>query len=189
MTAEDDKDFENSIKCWICDKVYVDEDVKVRGHCHTTGKYKGSVHRDCNVSVKVNHKMSIVFRNIKNYDSHLILQEPGKFNFEINAIPNKSQKYIYSNINNKLVFIDSFQFLSSSLNGSVEILGKNDYKYLSQDFDNKILDLVRKKGSYPYEYISDFEKFKEEFPRKEKFCNLLTGKTKSDKEYEHFLKV
>ena len=46
-----------------------------------------------------------------------------------------------------------------------------------------------KKGSYPYEYISDFEKFKEEFPRKEKFCNLLTDKTNSDKEYEHFLKV
>ena len=67
--------------------------------------------------------------------------------------------------------------------------GKNDYKYLSQDFDNKILDLVRKKGSYLYEYISDFEKFKEEFPLKEKFCNLLTGKTNSDKEYEHFLKV
>ena len=74
MTAEEDKDFENSTKCCICDHVYADDDVKVRGHCYTAGKYRGSVHRDCNVSVKLNHKTSIVFRNIKNYDSHLILQ-------------------------------------------------------------------------------------------------------------------
>ena len=38
MTAEEDKDFENSTKCCICDRVYADDDVKVRGHCHTAGK-------------------------------------------------------------------------------------------------------------------------------------------------------
>ena len=37
MTKEDDKDFENSTKCWICDNVYVDGDVKVRDHCHIIG--------------------------------------------------------------------------------------------------------------------------------------------------------
>ena len=30
MTKEDYEDFENSIKCWICDSVYVNGDVKVR---------------------------------------------------------------------------------------------------------------------------------------------------------------
>ena len=34
--------------------------------------------------------------------------------------------------------------------------------------------------------MSDFEKFKEELPSKEKFCSLLTDRKINDKEYEHF---
>ena len=71
-------------------------------------------------------------------------------------------------INNKLSFIDSFQFLSSSLDSSVKNLRKDDFKYLSQGFDNNVLDLVKQKGFYPDEYMSDFEKIEEELPSKEK---------------------
>ena len=83
-------------------------------------------------------------------------------------------------INNKLLFIDSFYFLSSSLDSLVKNLGKDDFKYLSQEFDNNVLDLVKQKGFYPYEYMSDFEKFKEELPSKEMFY---------DKENKHVLKA
>ena len=34
MTKEDDEDFENSIKCWICDNDYVDGNVKLREYGH-----------------------------------------------------------------------------------------------------------------------------------------------------------
>ena len=68
----------------------------------------------CNVYVKLNHKIPVLFHNLKNYDSHLIMQELEKFNFEINFIPNKLVTYMNFSINNKLVFIDSFQLLSSS---------------------------------------------------------------------------
>ena len=44
-------------------------------------------------------------------------------------------------------------------------------------------------GFHLYEYMSDFEKFKEELPSKEKFYSYLTDKKFSDKEYEHALKV
>ena len=30
MTKKDNKDFDNSTKCWICDNDYIDNDVKVR---------------------------------------------------------------------------------------------------------------------------------------------------------------
>ena len=40
---------------------YVDGDVKVRDHCHITGKYRSSAHRDCNINVKLNHKVPTVF--------------------------------------------------------------------------------------------------------------------------------
>ena len=72
------------------------------------------------------------------------------------------------NIINKIIFIDSFQFLSSSLERLVKILGKNDFKYLSQDLDSKVLDLVKQKGLHPYEYISGFESFKKKLPQGKK---------------------
>ena len=40
MTVKDFEDFKNSTKCWICDNVCVKGDVKVRDHCHITGKYQ-----------------------------------------------------------------------------------------------------------------------------------------------------
>ena len=52
MTKEDNEDFENSTKCWICDNYYIDSAVNVRDHCHITGKYRGSAQRRCNINVK-----------------------------------------------------------------------------------------------------------------------------------------
>ena len=46
-------------------------------------------------------------------------------------------------INDKFSLIDSFQFLSSSLDSLVEDLSKDDFKYLSQEFDNNVLNLVK----------------------------------------------
>ena len=54
----------------------------------------------------------------------MIMQELGKFNFKINVIPNGLEKYMSFNVNNKLAFIDIFQFLSSSLDSLVKNLGK-----------------------------------------------------------------
>ena len=81
------------------------------------------------------------------------------------------------NIINKIIFIDSFQFLSSSLEKLVKILGKNYFKYLSQELDSKVLDLVKQKGLHPYEYISGFESLKRKIAtRKENFYSSLIGK-------------
>ena len=88
MTKNDNEDFNNSPKCWICDNVQFEGDVKVEDHCHIAGKYRGSAHRDFNINVNLNHKIPMVFHNLKNYDSQLIMQKLGKFNFKINVIPN-----------------------------------------------------------------------------------------------------
>ena len=176
MTKLDNEDFENSTKCLICDNDYVDNDVKVRDHCHITGKYEGSVHRDCNANVKLNHKVSAIFHNLKNYDSHLIMQELGKFNIKINFIPNGLEMHMRFSINSNLSFIGSFQFLHSSLDSLVKNLNKDDFKYFSQEFDNNVLDVVKQKGFYFCKYMNDFERFKEELPSKERFYSLLTSK-------------
>ena len=41
---------------------------------------------------KLNHEIPVVFHNFKNYDSHLIIEELGKFNFKKNIIPNGLEK-------------------------------------------------------------------------------------------------
>ena len=81
---------------------------------------------------------------------HILLwQELSKFNFEKNLMSNALGKYLTFNVNNKLIFIDSFLFLSSSLASLVKNLGKNARKYFSQEFDSKVLDLVKHKGFCP----------------------------------------
>ena len=101
------------------------------------------------------------------------MQELGKFNLKINVITNGLEKYMRFNINNKLSFMDNVQLLSSSLNSWLKNLSKDDFKYFSQEFENNVLDLVKQKGFYPFEYMSDFEKFKEELSSKEKFYSFV----------------
>ena len=95
------------LELWICDNIYVEGDVQVRDHCHTTGKYRASEHRNCNIKVKLNHKIPVVFYNLKKYDSRLIMQELSKFTFKINVIQDGLEKYMSFNINNKLAFINN----------------------------------------------------------------------------------
>ena len=70
------------------------------------------------------------------------------------------QKNMNINIDNKLVFIDSFHFLGFALDSLVKCLGKNYFYYLSHEFETKVFDLVKEKGFCPYEYRNGFKKFK-----------------------------
>ena len=89
------------------------------------------------------------------------MKELSQLNLKLNVIPNGFKKYMSFNINNMLTFIGSFQFLSSSLDSLVKNLSKVNFKYLSQQCDYNVSDLVKQKGFYPYEYMSDFGKFEE----------------------------
>ena len=166
------ENFKNSTKCWICDKDYIDNYVKVWDHCHIIGKYKDSTHRDCNINLKLTQKISVVFHNLKNYDFHLIMQELGKVNLKISIIPNGLQKYMRFSFNNRIVFIDSFQFLSSLFAISVKNLGENNLKHLSHKFISDLLDLVKQKGLDCCKYLESFSKFKERLPCRKIFLSI-----------------
>ena len=86
-----------------------------------------------------------------------------------------------STINNKLSFIDSSQFLNSYLDILVKNLSKDEFRCLSQEFGNNVLDLVKQKVFYPYEYMSDFQKFKNKLPSKKKFFSSLTDRKTTGK--------
>ena len=84
------------------------------------------------------------------------MQEQGKFNFKINIKQNGLEYNVSFTINTKLSLIDSFQFLSSSGDSLAKNLNKDDFKYLSQEFDNNVLDLVKQKSFQPQEFMSNF---------------------------------
>ena len=48
-------------------------------------------------------------------------------------------------MNTNLVFIDSMQFITSSIDSLVKNLSDNDFKYLSEEFSGEFLELVIKK--------------------------------------------
>ena len=100
------------------------------------------------------------------------MQELSKFNLKINVIPNRLRKKLSFSINNELSSIDSFQFLSSSLDSLVKNLGKDNFKYLSQEFDNNVLDLVKQKAFYAYEYMTDFKILQIKYQAKKIFIVL-----------------
>ena len=203
MTNDDVDKFEKATKCHICDKEYTEKDIQVRDHCHITGKYRGSAHQECNLQLRINPdeiKIPVIFHNLRGYDSHFIMQEIGaivnnhtyknkkgeKKQMNINAIPNNMEKYMAFMLGNHLTFIDSFQFMSSSLDKLVSNLPKESLKYTSQLYNSKELDLMARKGVYPYDFIDSFEKFNEtELPTKEDFHSILNDEHISNDEYKH----
>ena len=58
-------------------------------------------------------------------------------------------------------------------------------KYTSQVFKGNKLDLMARKGVYPYDYMDSFDKFNAKLPRKEEFYSILNDKNISDEDYEH----
>ena len=72
MSTKDEKRFQSSNKCWICNKLFVAEDNKVRGHDHVTGKYRGSARWSCIIDLKLTIRVLAIFHNLKGYGSHLL---------------------------------------------------------------------------------------------------------------------
>ena len=202
MTEVDGKEFKKATTCHICDKKYTEKDIRVRDHCHITGKYRGSAHQECNLKLRINPeeiKIPVIFHNLRGYDSHFIMQEIGaivkkhaytkngkEIKMDINAIPNNMEKYMSFMLGNHLTFIDSFQFMSSSLDKLVSNLPAEALKYTNKRFGKEKFKLMTRKGIYPYDYMDSFEKFnKTELPTKEEFYSILNNEHITNEDYSH----
>ena len=115
MSGEEEYLFQQSNSCWICKKLINHDDERVRDHCHITSKFRVAAHQSCNLNFQLTKRIPVIFHNLKGYDSHLIFSVLYKFNLKINVIPNGLEKYLAFFLNKNLVFIDSMQFMNSSL--------------------------------------------------------------------------
>ena len=130
-------------------------------------------------------KVPVIFHNLEGYDSHLIFKELSKFNVKISVIPNGLERYMAFTINRNIVFIDSMQFMGSSLDPLVKNLMDKDFKYLSEEYSSELLKLVKEKGVYPYEYMDSFKRFNEDkLPDECEFFSSLKDKCISKEEYD-----
>ena len=86
ISEEEEKQFQSSNTCWICEKRIDGDDEKVRDHCHITAKFRGAAYWSCNTNLQLTKKVPIIFHNLRGYDSHIILCEPNKFDVKIDVI-------------------------------------------------------------------------------------------------------
>ena len=108
-----------------------------------TSKFRRAAHQSCNLHFQLTKRIHVIFHNLKGYDSHLIFSVLHKFNLKINVIPNGLEKYMAFFLNKNLVFIDSMQFMNSSLDKLVKNLADVDFKYLVEEFGSKNLIILK----------------------------------------------
>ena len=215
ISSDELKQFDEATKCWICNEKFDDtadekgyrKNEKVKDHCHYTGRFRGAAHNSCNLNYKKPNFIPVVFHNLSGYDSHLFIKNLGFTDGTIDCIPNNEEKYIsftkntvvgsYTNkegkdkpIKHKIRFIDSFKFMSTSLESLVNNLPGDAFNILEECYKGEKLTLVKRKGVYPYEYMDSLERFKEnKLPPKEAFYSRLTGEGISDEDLKHVEKV
>lgn len=187
----------------------------VRDHCHLTGAFRGKAHNSCNLLYRQRSIFPVIFHNLKGYDGHLIVKALGKdYVKNVKVIPMNREKFISFSLmyrvkqkgkdivivdeednedtinfeeitTMEIRFIDSFNFMNTSLEKLSDILEDQDFK-LTMDFVNRIsgdleeqsvmdrFKLLRKKGVYPYDYMDNFNKFNFQLPENDNaYVNTL----------------
>ena len=59
-----------------------------------TGKFRGATHGSYNINIQLTKKVSVIFHNLRGYDSHLIFNELDKFDVKISVLPNGLEKFM-----------------------------------------------------------------------------------------------
>ena len=181
LTKKQWKTYKHSTICDICFKPFNSKEPKVRDHCHYTGRYREPTHLLCTLRYRIPSYIPVVFQNLSRYDAHLFIKELGKKSRDMEVIAKNKEDYISFSVDvavdkyvdkegnkkEKLIelrFIDSFKFMSSSLDSLTKNLvssgsipeGWHSHKQLFgfEDYSELQYDLLTRKGIYPYEYMS-----------------------------------
>ena len=209
LTHTEQKSFDKAETCYICKKeLLTDNGVdKVRDHCHFTGQYRGAAHNSCNLQCRKPMILPVIFHNLQGYDAHLFIKQLACLPGELNCILSTEKKYISFSKKIKvdeykssrtgetislyfeIRFIDSFKFLQTSLVNLLGNLQPNDF-YNAKEIFSENVNLLTRKGVYPYDYVSSNEKLSEtQLPPKEEFYSKLNDEDITDDDYQHAINV
>ena len=159
------------------------------------GKVRGAAHSECNLRYKVPKDIPVVFHNGSTYDYHFIIKQLAEeFEGEFKCLGENTEKYITfpvplkkengkTRITYKLMFIDSYRFMPTSLSNLVDNLSGIHDKECKKCMERKKIRLncefIRfKNGRLNYkckECKKSYTKLTNEslknFPTLYKFCN------------------
>lgn len=184
---------EKAEKCYLCDGNFFVGNIKVRDHDHLTGVYRGPACNNCNINYKLPSFIPVILHNLSGYDSHFIIPQLGRDDGNIDVLATSLEKFISFSKKVgkiKLRFVDSLRFMPSSLLKLTENLQRQDLVETSKIVPSDKLDLVLRKGIFPYDYIDSLAKFNEKsLPPKECFYNKLNEEHIDLKDYEHACRV
>ncbi|KYN39310.1 hypothetical protein ALC56_06298 [Trachymyrmex septentrionalis] len=210
LSKEQWEAYRSATRCHICEKPFASDDTRVHDHCHLTGRYRGPAHSNCNLNYKNSLCIPIVFHNLSGCDAHFIIREIATaYEGHVDALPITKEKYISftkhvdstkdKTENNsqrncvKFRFIDSFKFLSTSLDKLASYLDKNKLKIIRSKFStlsDDEFELLTRKGVFPYEYVDCAEKLQDtRLPPRKSFYSSLTGDIVSESVYAHAANV
>ncbi|XP_054260663.1 uncharacterized protein LOC128985297 [Macrosteles quadrilineatus] len=194
LTDDDRLAIAGASSCHICCRRFNKKDERALDHDHLSGRFRGVAHKVCNLNFRKPNFIPIFVHNLINYDTHLFIKMFGINNDDIRVVPNNEEKYISYEVvvpgGVNLRFLDSFRFMPSSLDSLVNNLNSDQFRHTSKYFSGDKLELVCKKGVYPYDYMDCIEKFDEAaLPPKESFYNRLNKSNIEDSDYEHACKV
>ena len=205
LTHAEQISFDKAETCHICKKELLND--KVRDHCHFTGRYRGAAHNSCNLHCRKPMILPVIFHNLQGYDAHLFIKQLSTLPGDLSCIPSTEEKYISfskkikvdeykSKRTGEMVsmyfeirFIDSFKFLQTSLANLVGNLQPDDFHNAKERLKENV-ELLTRKGVYPYDYVSSIEKLSEtQLPPKEEFYSKLNDENVSDEDYQHAINV
>lgn len=202
LSTQQQQDFEACTQCPRCNHTFDDvEFKKVRDHCHITGKFRSALCHKCNRKLYLSRRtLPVIFHNFKCYDAHQIIKHGlDKFkHWELDVIPQTKEKYmtlraripvdttregkrLYFNV----VFLDSYQFMSSSLATLVNNLDDLPFtNVLKRDYPNINDDTIKRKGVFPYSYFDALSRLQESsLPARSAFRNDLSDEECSEEDY------
>lgn len=203
LTEDEQRRHETTTTCHVCEQPLNNED-KVADHCHQTGRYRGAAHNACNLKCRTPNYVPIILHNFSNYDAHLIVTSLGsdKDN-RIKVIAKTKENYIsltkylrYGNDDDddderkktiQMRFIDSYRFLPSALGEMVQTLADEQFKITRRYYPDRVqFDLMKRKGVFPYEYITNLQRLEERrLPPRAAFYSHLKLSDISESEYLH----
>ena len=202
ITPEQQTEHDACTQCSHCNKTFDDAaHKKCRDHCHITGNYRSALCHTCNSKLYLSRRtLPVIFHNLKCYDAHQLIKHGlGKFkHWQLNVIPQTKEKYM--NITARIpvdktqegktvffnvAFLDSFQFMSSSLASLVNNLDSLPFtEMLKRDYPNLTNETIKRKGVFPYSYFDSLNKLQESsLPSRAAFMNDLTGESCSEEDY------
>ena len=179
-------------KCYICNKPFYkykkNNYIKVRDHCHYTGKYRGAAHKTCNLMYNTPREIPAVFHNGSSYDYHFIIKGLAEeFEGDFECLGESKDKYITfsapikkeSNEDGTIIyrikFIDSFRFMSTSVSTLVDKLSNRIHDNRKCIKCNSSLEYISisKKGRLLFECFDCKKKYTRKFDKKltKKFKN------------------